>query len=106
SDLDDVAELELAVKHEVSAVPEDGDERECGQEIDEGQEAGAEPRRLQGTVAHLVGFVVELAFLEAFGSEALDGAHAGDALLDHGGEVAELRLQLGRDRLHALAEAR
>ena len=87
------------------AVAEDDDEPEGGQEVDEGQEVGAQPPGDE-PVHDLVGLDRELGFLAGFGPEALHDPDAGDALLHDAGEVRQLLLQLERHRVQPVRERR
>ena len=103
---DEVADLEVAVEHLMAAVPEDRRERERGQEVERGEEAGPQPRRDERAFEHRVGFGVEAIDLELLGAEALDRPDAGDRLLDDGGQVTELLLLFQTDRRQPAREAR
>ena len=104
---DDVAELELAVEDEVAAVPEDGDEgeRSAGSRRAAGRSRGGAPpaasgrarRRPRGRGGRDCSPSAPKPFTDA---------HAGDALLDHAREVAELLLQAEGHGLDLLREAR
>ena len=103
---DEVADLEVAVEHLMAAVPEDRGERERGEEVERGQEAGPQASRDERAFEHRVGFRVEAVDLELLGAEALDRVDAGHRLLDDGGQVAELLLLLQADGRQPSREAR
>ncbi len=102
---DEVTDLEVAVDHQVAAVPEDHHQRDRRQEVEERQEARSQPRRLQRAVEDRVGLRFESLDLELLGPEALHHTDAGDRLLDDAGHVAQLLLQLEHDRCDPLREA-
>ena len=102
---DEVADLEVAVEHLMAAVPEDGGERERGEEVERGQEAGPQASGDERAFEHRVGFGVEAVDLELLGAETLDRADAGHRLLDDGRQVAELLLLFQADGREPSREA-
>ena len=89
---DDRADGEVAVEHLMTAVPEDPDEPDGGQQVDLRHEVGAQAGLLDRVVVDAVGLAAQPLPLQPFGAETLDDTHAGDALLDHARQVGELLL--------------
>ena len=103
---DDVADRQVALEHLMPAVPEDADEAERREQVDQRDEVRAQPSLVHRAVVDVVGFRREPSLLQALGAEALDDAHAGDALLDDARQVGELLLELQRHGEHAARESR
>ena len=102
---DELPDFDVAVDREMTAVPEDGDERERGEQVEERDEARAQPRRRERAVEHGVGPPFQPARLAALDAEALHHADAGDALLDHARQLTELVLEREGLRAHLVREA-
>ena len=102
---DEVAELELAVEHEVAAVAEHRDQPEVRQQLERRPVAGADPGRLERDLVEVVGLGAEPCGLDVLGAEPLDHPHARHRLLDHRGELGRLLLDADHRRVQLRGEA-
>ena len=102
---DQRAQGDLAVDGQPAAVPEDRGQAELGQDAQQGGVEGAEPRRLQVLVEDRAGLALQAAGLLVLPPERLDHPDPGRRLLDHGGQLADLLLDLPVDAVQAAVVA-